>query len=378
MRRIPELDGVRGIAILMVIIWHYFNCQIETVKGQSQVGELLRLTSWSWSGVDLFFVLSGFLIGGIIIDNRESKNFLAVFYTRRALRIVPVYCLLLVSFFVLRSTLDAIRYNWLFGGSIPDWSYLTYTQNILMAINRDFGGNFLAITWSLGVEEQFYLVVPFLCLVLPRKYWISVAILLTVSAPILRSVINDFSSRFVLTPCRMDALFLGALGAGTVRNLKIRRYLIENRCVLRLSLLALAIPIGIIVLQGKADLDERLDHALLAGFYVVLVMIAVLESGNAWVFALRMPALRFLGLISYSLYLFHQAVAGLMHGTILNRAPSLETYRGRIVTLISLVVSVSLAAISYYLVERYFVKLGRSNSYEKNSKRAEFQAFRQA
>ena len=374
MRRIPELDGVRGIAISLVIVWHYFNCQLYSAEARSQVTELLRLTSWSWSGVDLFFVLSGFLIGGIIIDNCDSKNFLAVFYTRRALRIIPVYSLMLVSFFALRSTLNPTRYAWLFAGNVPDWSYLTCTQNIVMAITKSFGGNFLGITWSLGIEEQFYLVVPFLAFVLPRKHWISVAILLTVAAPILRSIFDNFFVPFLLTPCRMDALFIGALGAGMVRNLQIRRYLSENRWVLRFSLLALAIPVGRMVWQEQARPGTVLNHTLFASFYLVLVLIAVFESGDSFVSILRMPILRFLGLISYSLYLFHQPVTGLLHGRILHTIPSLETHSGRWVTLLSLVVALSLAAFSYFFIERYFLKLGRSKSYQRNTERAATQS----
>ena len=83
----------------MVIIWHYFSGLIAA-SGTSLpvIISLAKCTSWFWSGVDLFFVLSGFLIGGIIIDNRDSKNFLSVLYTRRALRIFPVYSVFSPSF----------------------------------------------------------------------------------------------------------------------------------------------------------------------------------------------------------------------------------------------------------------------------------------
>ena len=96
MNRIKELDGIRGLAILMVLILHYFyQLSLGSVDNGSLLVHLHNFTHWFWSGVDLFFVLSGFLIGGIIIDNRESTNFLQVFYIRRALRILPAYSLLL-------------------------------------------------------------------------------------------------------------------------------------------------------------------------------------------------------------------------------------------------------------------------------------------
>ena len=112
MNRIKELDGIRGLAILMVLILHYFyQLSLGSVDNGSLLVHLHNFTHWFWSGVDLFFVLSGFLIGGIIIDNRESKNFLQVFYIRRALRILPAYSLLLIAFYALRSQLDPARFG---------------------------------------------------------------------------------------------------------------------------------------------------------------------------------------------------------------------------------------------------------------------------
>jgi peptidoglycan/LPS O-acetylase OafA/YrhL len=359
-KKIPELDGIRGMAILMVIVWHYFNGQLGPVEA-SPLASFAKSTSWCWSGVDLFFVLSGFLIGGIIIDKRDSDNFLRVFFTRRALRIIPVYGLLLIAFFTLRSMLDAARFGWLFNGDMPDGSYLTFTQNIFMGLSNRFGGNFLGVTWSLAVEEQFYLIVPFLCLAFPRKRWLALALLLSLSAVIFRFVFPGFHTH-VITLFRMDALFLGGLAAGVVRNPWLRRYLSDNTWILHLVFLALIIPVGIIVFQGKAQLG---NHALFAGLYTSLIMIAVLESGKASVLVFRMPVLRFFGFISYGLYLFHQPVAGLLYGITFGSRPSLHTGASWIVTLLSFVVSVFAAVISYFLIEQYCLRLGRSQRYEK-------------
>ena len=136
MNRIKELDGIRGLAILMVLVVHYFYQpgSALAVEG-SLLARLHYFTHWFWSGVDLFFVLSGFLIGGIIIDNRESKNFLQVFYVRRALRILPAYSLLLIAYFMLRSHLA--RFGELFSGTapiFPDLAYFTFTQNIFIGL----------------------------------------------------------------------------------------------------------------------------------------------------------------------------------------------------------------------------------------------------
>jgi peptidoglycan/LPS O-acetylase OafA/YrhL len=102
--RLPELDGVRGIAILMVLVWHYAVYEFQPEPGSIGAYALacLRL---SWSGVDLFFVLSGFLIGGILIDNQQSNNYFKVFYVRRVCRIFPLYFFL--ASFILRFALGS-------------------------------------------------------------------------------------------------------------------------------------------------------------------------------------------------------------------------------------------------------------------------------
>ena len=90
--RVKELDGLRALAILLVVAWHY----IGIVGGAEST--LWRIFVFGRSGVDLFFVLSGFLIGGILIDAKESRNFFRTFYIRRAFRILPVYLLLVVVY----------------------------------------------------------------------------------------------------------------------------------------------------------------------------------------------------------------------------------------------------------------------------------------
>src|SRR5580704_17724235 len=95
--RLPELDGIRGCAILLVLIWHYVPCEISASEGAAHV--VSRALGLTWSGVDLFFVLSGFLIAGILLDNRNASNYFRVFYIRRVCRTFPLY-FLLVGIFV--------------------------------------------------------------------------------------------------------------------------------------------------------------------------------------------------------------------------------------------------------------------------------------
>lgn len=157
--RIAELDGLRGIAILLVLLRH----SIFGVETHSRIGSaFLAAGQLSWSGVDLFFVLSGFLIGGILLDVRESPRYFQTFYVRRAYRILPIYMLTMALFalrhlpFHLPAGLGDVS-----PVPIPCLAYFTLTQNFWMAHLGTFGPAATAVTWSLAVEEQFYLTIPF-------------------------------------------------------------------------------------------------------------------------------------------------------------------------------------------------------------------------
>lgn len=367
MKKVPELDGIRGLAIGMVFFWHHFcSLPLDIVPG-TPVGYLYKATSWFWSGVDLFFVLSGFLIGGILLENRAARNFLSVFYVKRASRIIPAYSLLLIGYFTLRALLDPGRFGWVFHGCMPDLTYLSFTQNFAMTAGQSFGGHFLAVSWSLAVEEQFYLVLPFLMLVLPRRAWTGTFILLAVAAPILRILFPGFGN-YVLTPFRMDSLFLGVLAAAAVRTPAIKECLMSQKWILRvLFLILLAITGGAVLRDNLSRVEGlwRLNYSLLALLFVSLVLIAYLESGSPWLAFLRSRPLRFLGLISYGLYLYHEAVLGLLHGWLLGSAPSLKTPAGCLVTALAIPLSLLLAAGSYFVVERGFLRMSHSLSYQR-------------
>jgi peptidoglycan/LPS O-acetylase OafA/YrhL len=125
--RVPALDGLRGIAILLVLLWHgVFQIQPQSTS----TARLLSLGSLSWSGVDLFFVLSGFLIGGILLDEKDSPRYFKTFYVRRAYRILPLYGLLLSAQFLTRSSFLPRWIAQFSSDPVPLWSYLSFTQNM--------------------------------------------------------------------------------------------------------------------------------------------------------------------------------------------------------------------------------------------------------
>src|SRR6185437_14320584 len=167
--RIPELDGIRGVAILMVVSFHYF---LIPENGTHWAKAANAVLSFGWSGVDLFFVLSGFLLGGILIDNFQSPNYFRTFYTRRICRIFPLYYLWLALFFLLPFVfppgfLDCTSSGMFY---LKKWGYLCFGQNFYRTGLDGYDALWMGVTWSLAVEEQFYLLVPWLLrFVLPRK-----------------------------------------------------------------------------------------------------------------------------------------------------------------------------------------------------------------
>ena len=208
MKHIPALDGLRGVAILLVMLHH------QTLLPGS--GVWTTVADLGWAGVDLFFVLSGFLITGILFDARGAPNCLRNFYVRRVLRIFPVYyALLLFAFVVLPrlplSDAHAAKVAALDG---TEWWYWLYLQNVAMVRAGGFPHAVLGVTWSLAIEEQFYLLWPFLVLGLPRRALMKVCLALVVAAPVVRCALAfggaGWLPAYVLTPCRIDALAFGA------------------------------------------------------------------------------------------------------------------------------------------------------------------------
>ncbi|WP_136626058.1 acyltransferase family protein [Bradyrhizobium macuxiense] len=158
-KRIAELDGLRGCAILLVTIWHSV---MLIDPSQGVINDLIwRLSIFGQSGVDLFFVLSGFLIVGILYDHN----------IRRALRILPPYLILISIFYVLTRLRGT---NYYFGSQIPVWALLTFVQNWLFVSTQGTEPAAIAGTWSLAIEEQFYLVIPALVWFAPRRYLLAI------------------------------------------------------------------------------------------------------------------------------------------------------------------------------------------------------------
>jgi peptidoglycan/LPS O-acetylase OafA/YrhL len=287
----PELDSARGLAILLVLFYHGVAQPANTrLSGGGQF--ILAVSQYGWVGVNLFFVLSGFLITGILIDSRSRQDYFRRFYIRRALRILPA----------LYSTLILL----LASGWIS-WRFLTLSVLFLantaplLGVPLQYGP-----LWSLAVEEHYYMLWP---AIVRRFSPISLVLLLTAivgMTPLLRLV--DFlligsPADFVAlyTWFNLDGLALGALLAIWLRQPRFHRIQL-SRVVLPLAVAGT----GLFVLLLKHPLAKAALSSTACNFaFAGLLSCMLLLGTNRWSFLVDRPVLKFLGFISYGLYLIH-------------------------------------------------------------------------
>jgi peptidoglycan/LPS O-acetylase OafA/YrhL len=367
-RRIPELDGLRGMAIGLVLVWHYlgFPLDPEIAPGASFLRQSLSL---AWSGVDLFFVLSGFLIGGILLDNREAPRYFQAFYARRACRIFPLYFgWLLVSMVVLTAAplLLESTPSWLFSEPVPAWAYAIFGQNYVMALVDGFGSPWLAVTWSLAIEEQFYLLLPLLIRFLPARRLPFYLGALALTAPVSLAVLGHEGGipGYVSTPCRMDSLMLGVLLAWFLRREGGRQWAMTHRPHLYGALA--------ILLAGAAwmsyihELPAHLfpyRYSWLALLYGCVLLLAVTEERGPIAAVTRLRPLRWLGGLAYGVYIFHQPVQYVLHWLVRDQAPRLVILTDFWVMLASLAITLGVAVLSWRWFEKPILAFGQSVSY---------------
>jgi len=354
MNRIKELDGLRGIAILLVIIWHYCAVQIEP-ESSAALGFLSRLLSITWSGVDLFFVLSGFLIVGILVDAKGSPTYFRTFYIRRVCRIFPLYYLM-VGLFVLLPRLGLFTNEWLFARDLPLLSYLTLTQNFFMH-NGGFGSNWLGVTWSLAIEEQFYLMIPVMIWWLGRRQLILFFVLSIVLAPLLRHHFGNLGA-YVFPFTRADSILLGGLIALAMRSEGSWSIIRKNSRSLVFLLGILAAGIGYLMLKF-AGVGDMYLHFVLSLFCGTLLVLSLTLKDTFLNTLLRNRILVWFGLRSYGIYLFHQPVNSVVHQLINGSpVPSLAGFSGVVANLVALAVVAILCEISFRYFESVFLRFG--------------------
>ncbi|MCC7245768.1 MAG: acyltransferase [Saprospiraceae bacterium] len=301
---IPALDGIRGLAILMVMISHFLLRDFFAVERQYYMAQ------FGWIGVDLFFVLSGFLITGILLDSKNHEHYWRQFYRRRVLRIFPLYYFVVMVVWLtvifIEKAPDRLHgydsFRWFFG----------FAPNIAVSLKNNwlyhshvFNLNHL---WSLAVEEQFYLVWPLIVRFVPMR-WLAVLCLVLISVSIpLRFTVDDWvnmklsPASYVLPFTRMDGLAAGSFLAVFFR-LHLHEYIPFDRWAARILCLWTAWEMYWIFANGT---EHRL-YTLSALFFAGMLYLALNPHPKALVRRFcENSFLQHLGRYSYGLYVFHQ------------------------------------------------------------------------
>jgi peptidoglycan/LPS O-acetylase OafA/YrhL len=367
--RVPELDGLRGIAILSVVCIHYI---VVAPGARAPIATVLqRSVALGWSGVDLFFVLSGFLIGGILLDARGSPNYFKVFYARRFFRIIPLYyawVLLYIVVVALAGHTLQIHSN---SGrpemsGVPVYIHFLFLQNVWPIAFWGLASGWFTPMWSLAVEEQFYLLCPWLVrLVSNRRLHFALLAIIAV-APVLRVALRTIAhappmSIYILTPCRADALAIGVLAALIWRDAVWRDRLSTHWKKFNAARIALALgAVGLWALAPSSLglVEQSIGFTWLATFYAVCVLSVLLRPADVLARCMRASWLRGLGTVSYCIYVIHSAIQIVCHGVLLHHLPRVSTASGAAVTLLAAALTYLCARLSWRFFERPLLERG--------------------
>jgi peptidoglycan/LPS O-acetylase OafA/YrhL len=371
--RIPELDGLRGVAILLVIVCHYIGNAAELSSGPVY-SRVSRFAILGAHGVDLFFVLSGFLIGGILLRARNSPSYFRPFYVRRFYRIIPIYYVWLA----VCGILILVRGAWgaagaqVFQLATPFWIYPLFLQNFFYT-ETTFQLFFFAPLWSLAVEEQFYLLIPFLVRYLNPARLVQVLSAVLLVAPLLRWALvakiswgNAPAHQWMI--CRADSLGAGVLLANVWASPRVKEWLcaIVRRlygillCVLTISGVVLFAALVHAPFSGWLP---RLGRESLAFFFSFVIILTLANPEGMVAAALRNACLRWFGKVSYSTYIMHWAVSWVLHALILHSLPMIDNWKGVAVTLLALGVTMAIAELSWRFFENPLIHRGHMYYY---------------
>jgi peptidoglycan/LPS O-acetylase OafA/YrhL len=360
---LASLDGIRGLAILMVFFFHYYPRSARNPIG--------LLSGLGWLGVDLFFTLSGFLITGILYDTVSQPNFFRNFYIRRGLRLLPVY-------FVMVGLVLCV--SWFFGER-PNWwavPFFLYGSNIVdnLQVGIGIGGHVdVGHLWSLALEEQFYFFWPpvvFLLRSRRRIFWGCIAgsvfaILLRFVCAVPTVARNFPVIPYYQLPTRLDSLLLGGLLAMLVRGGK--GYAFVKPLYLRLGIAAGLISIALCALRAHTSYWNSQPMMLFGYFSAAVVFFCVIALSllpSTWTHGAGSYApLRSLGRYSYSLYLWHQLPEkpfSWFTKTCEAMIP-VPIVGGTLAFVLLFAFSLAFAVLSYRVIELPFLRLKRYFSY---------------
>jgi peptidoglycan/LPS O-acetylase OafA/YrhL len=349
-KRLPVLDGVRALAVLMVICFHFW----QLFSDGSSTSLAQKLAAWGQTGVDLFFVLSGFLITGILLDSKGSRDFLRTFYVRRVLRIFPLYYAILFALYLLCPLLHLKRWTpW--EQSMWFWVYL---QNIPQTFAQALISGPIHF-WSLAVEEHYYLFWPLLVMLLTRRRLLQVTGL-AIAVSLLARVVFVGYETFYFTFARLDGLAIGSALAIFARS---RPGGLARFAGWAKRLLYLGGPLLIVTLLGASGkgllVMGIVKSTLVAVIYASVMTLAIenrLGRTAARLLSGRIPGS--IGQYSYGMYVLHPFILSALHKA------------GLSYNLLGLFLSILLtylaAWISWTVLEKRFLQLKRYFEYASN------------
>ncbi len=358
LRRLPGLDLLRAIAIVWVMLFHSY-----IVGGLGE--RFAMLESYGWMGVDLFFVLSGYLIGSQLLKplSRGEPQAFGNFYLRRSFRVLPAFLVVLALYFSVPGLREA-------DGIQPLWQFLTYTVNLLIDYQHNQA---FSHVWSLCVEEHFYLIFPLLAWWLTRRpsatKFIGVCVAVVLTGMAIRGYVwlhelapaqssFAFGLRFVEgiyypTYTRLDGLLAGVMLAAIQafrpawwQGMQAQ----ANRLLLPAGLVMVALAMWLFR-DRTGLLPSIVGYPLLSAGLALLV--AAVAGTRSWLARWRIPGVEWLALVSYSLYLIHKAVFHLVEGAL----PGWLQKQGLLTFAIYAVASLLAGALLYYGAERPFLRL---------------------
>jgi peptidoglycan/LPS O-acetylase OafA/YrhL/alpha-beta hydrolase superfamily lysophospholipase len=353
---VRALDGLRGIAILLVLL-HGFD-MIQDTNGAARAFDLLL--DVGWVGVQLFFVLSGYLITGILLDTRRAATYYRSFFVRRVLRIFPLYYGVLIVAFAIVPRFFAVPAGY---GDHQVWLW-TYLANYV----APFGASEPAFPhfWSLCVEEQFYLFWPFLVrrggargVLAISGILIALGVACRIFARLHFGEPVGHEIAYMATPCRADALAIGALAALAVRSDRVANILrgfdADTLLVTGLAVAAVGALGGGI---GRVAMGMQVFGYPLIAVGFALVLLAALRSGSLAARVFDVPLLRRCGTYSYGMYVFYAPLHLFVGLPLLQRLGHPPTFiEGVVYEIAGVVATFILGALSYHLYEKHFLAL---------------------
>lgn len=352
----PPLDGLRGVAVLAVLVGHTAGTMSSEFNLWNPIFQIAHL---GWAGVDMFFVLSGFLITGILYEAKTEAHYFRNFYARRALRIFPLYYSVLTLALILSVAAPAFQ-AW--GTQHPGWMWV-YLTNLMISLEGAGSFGVLDHFWSLAVEEHYYLVWPAIVFLLSRRSLMVVAGLMLVVALLLRILVTDVEggmamSGYMFTPMRMDALAAGSLIALSVRGPGGIEKLIRPAAIL--GTVGFAMFAAIVMWRSSPD-----PHDPFIG--TIGLSLLWMTFGSALILSLTWKplktlmstgVLRWFGKYSYGIYVWHPLVIiPLMHSDWGRSLRGDSLLGGSLMMALSLALSVGLALVSWNVLEKQFLKL---------------------